>query len=79
MLSHMMHDELNRFQHRHNGNCHFGAGVFATMSRAIPALHSFVVLANNSFVLSGFERVYRSFFHILKRLQPVLMSVKKKH
>jgi hypothetical protein len=60
----MMNDVLSRFQDRHNGHCHFGAAVFAIIGGVIPALRFFVVLANNNFVLPGFEMGYRAAFSI---------------
>ena len=74
----MMNDVLSRFQDRHNGHCLSGVAVFAIIWGAIPVLRSLNILANDKLVLSGFERVYRGFFHIHKRLQPALISVKKK-
>jgi len=65
-------DLLARFHAEENGEVLSGAAAFAAMWRAIPALRTLGLIAQNKVVLAVLERLYIVFLRVRPRLQKLV-------
>ena len=68
---------LARFHAREDGRMLSGAAAFAAMWRAIPLLRPLGIVARNSLVLAGLDRLYRIFLRFRPSLQTLACKLER--